>query len=524
MDEDEQLEHKRDLRRKFKNWTVRLVMLAAVIGLAYWSIQTYSVWIQNKLSFTTQRLEGEIQQVGLAVRMREAQNLLLADRLDMASEIFQEIASADPNYPGLDAALKEVDKLQSLSTKYVAALQQVQEDNLEAAMSQFKEIAAIEPNYKDVGSRIKDIESRISLEGMFAKAEQSYQAEDWAKAADQYEVIRITDPLYKTDMIDQRLYLSYVNAAVDLLNSASDSMENLDSAEAYFRKALALRPQDSAVQAQRELARDKFTRSLALSYVSGAQKALQGKADSLVALKIAQFYFQKASDLRPNDSDIQSQEKLAQQYLQAQDEFDLGNWDQVVTTLEEIYQQDPNYAQGTGRQTLYEAYLARGQTLMVIGEYEQALSDFQHAAILAKESDTPLLRLYNAQIKIAEAQGVLGDYTESALLYQDVLENLNLNKDRLNGYPKLGVNLEQANKYINAKVYKSAFKLYREYAPQALVVYANLVNYVVQDGDYLPALANHFNTTISAILAANNLTITSHINVGDHLVIPKGKP
>lgn len=524
MDEDEQVEHKREIRRKIKNWTVRVIMLAAVIGLAYWGVQTYSGWIQHKLSITTQKVEGEVQKVSQAVRMREGQNLLLAGRLDMASEVFQEIASVDPNYPGLAAALEEVNKQQSLDTKYTNALQQVEENNFETAMSLFKEIAAVEPNYKDVAGRIKDIESRISLEGMFASAEQSYEAEDWAKAAGQYEIIRITDPLFKTDMIDQRLYLSYVNAAVDLLNSENDSMENLDSAEAYFRKALALRPQDPAVQAQRELARDKFTKSLALSYVSGAQKALQGQADSLVALKIAQFYFQKALDLRPNDPNVQVQGNLAQLYLQAQDEFEQGNWDQVITSLEEIYQQDPNYAQGTSRQTLYEAYLAHGQNLMVVGEYEQALSDFQHAAILAKETDTPLLRLYNAQIKIAEAQGVLGDYNEAVLLYQDVMENLNLSKDRLNGYPQLGSNLEQANKYINAKIYKSAFKIYREYAPQALVVYANLVNYVVQDGDYLPALANHFNTTISAILAANNLAITSHINVGDHLVIPKGKP
>jgi tetratricopeptide (TPR) repeat protein len=523
MDADELVERRREKSRKLKTWTVRLLALVVIVGLGYWGIQTYSGWIQRQLSSTSQTLEGELQKVSLSIRMREGQNLLEAGRLDLAAQVFQEVASADPNYPGLAAALDQVNNLQGLEAKYVSAVKQVEENNLESAMSLFKEIAAVAPGYKDVASQIKQLESRISLEDMFANAEKSYQAEEWAKAATQYETIRITDPLYKTDLIDQRLYLSYVNAAVDLLNSQNDSMENLENAEAYFRKALTLRPQDAAVQAQRELSREKFTKSLAHSYVSAAQKALQDQADSLIALKVAQYYFQKALELRPNDPDIQNQEMMSHLFIQAQAEFEQGNWDQVITLMEEIHQQDPNYAVGTARQTLFEAYLARGQAEMVTGEYELALADFQRAALLAKEVENALLQLYNAQIKIAEAQGVLGDYTAAVLLYQEVLENLNLSKDRLNGDPELSADLDLAAQYVRAKNDKAAFKVYRENASQALVIYGNLVNYVVQDGDYLPALANHFDTTISVILAANNLSSASHISAGDRLIIPKGK-
>jgi LysM repeat protein len=46
--------------------------------------------------------------------------------------------------------------------------------------------------------------------------------------------------------------------------------------------------------------------------------------------------------------------------------------------------------------------------------------------------------------------------------------------------------------------------------------------YVVKDGDYLIGIARTLGTSLSALLAANGLTISSVVHPGDHLVVPAG--
>jgi membrane-bound lytic murein transglycosylase D len=45
--------------------------------------------------------------------------------------------------------------------------------------------------------------------------------------------------------------------------------------------------------------------------------------------------------------------------------------------------------------------------------------------------------------------------------------------------------------------------------------------YIVRSGDTLNTIAVRFNVTVPAIIAANNLSITNEIRVGQQLVIPK---
>ncbi len=55
-------------------------------------------------------------------------------------------------------------------------------------------------------------------------------------------------------------------------------------------------------------------------------------------------------------------------------------------------------------------------------------------------------------------------------------------------------------------------------------VSAQTTAYTVQPGDSLTAIANRFNTTVSALAAANNLTVTTRLLVGQRLVIPIAAP
>jgi tetratricopeptide (TPR) repeat protein len=295
----------------------------------------------------------------------------------------------------------------------------------------------------------------------------------------------------------------------------------------YFRKALALRPQDPLLEKEREQVRQKFAANLSSSYVQSAQEALKNQADSIEALKTAEKYFQKALDVQKDNEKVQVQFQLVQVYLQAQEDFTKGLWDQVIKALEEVYLKDPDYALGTARQTLYEAYIARGQNSMTAAKYRLALEDFERGAVLAEESSAPLLRVFNAQTKIAWAQGSLGNYEEAAQIFRNVFDSLSLVDSGLNQDEKLMALLAKSDKYLKLKNYKMAYQTFNQTAPIALIHYASMIDYVIQSGDYLPMIANRYNTTISAILQANNLSlmnISSLLTPGSTLVIPKANP
>ena len=362
---------------------------------------------------------------------------------------------------------------------------------------------------------------------MLAKAETAYKAKDWEKAITDYETIRIADPSYQTDLVEQRLLDAYLNAATNAMNANGTDVKNLQVAEIYYRKALALRPQDPLLEKEREQARQKFADNLASVYVLAAQEALKDQADSIDALKTAEGYFQKALDIQNDNTKVQVQIQLAQVYLQAQDDFANGSWDLVIKALEEVYLKDPFYALGTARQTLYEAYIARGQDEMTSGKYNLALDDFERAAVLAADSAEPSLRVFNAQTKIAWAQGSLGNYQEATQIYQNVFNSLGIVDTGLRQDASLNTLLTKAESYVKNKNYKLSYQIYNQTSPIALTHYASKINYEIQPGDYLPMIANRYNTTISAILQANNMSlmsISAQLTPGTTLVIPTVKP
>ena len=524
MDQDEVEEQQLLKRERLKKWSIRLAILVGVCGLIFLGLRIYSGWLQQRWSSANQVFEDEVQQVELAIKFRQAQNLLLTDHNGEAAALFQEIASTNPGYPGITQALQQSGSLAALEKKYNRAIELVSSNNYLSALTLFQEIEAENQYFKDVSVQIPDLERLIFLSDTLEKAEQAFEASDWKAAISAYESIRITDPDYTTELIEQRLYESYLNTGIDILNASKGNFEDLDSAESYFQKALSLKPQDTGLQEEREEARDKYRRRLSGSYTNAAQVILRDQAGSIAALQTAEKYLQKALEIHPNDLATRAQIEQVQNLIQAQRDLAAGFWDQVIAGLEPVYVLEPDYADGIARQTLYEAYIARGDSLMVEGKLEEALRDFQRASILAEENAVPGLRFSLAQAKVAEAQGVLENYDEAVLLFRTILEEAQVNE------ADLKTSADIASKYVRAKAYavkgrsELAFEVYREIVPLILVSNVPELTYVVQSGDYLTSLANQFSTTIQAIALANNLPVSDLLRVGDNLVIPGLEP
>ncbi|MGW8250766.1 MAG: LysM peptidoglycan-binding domain-containing protein [Anaerolineales bacterium] len=523
VDDDEREDIAAEKRQRLRKNLLRLVFLALLFVAILWGVLTYSTWIQNQLLAASNRLDSQVRTIEMAAKFRNGQNLMVAGRVDEALVLFEEIAAVDKQYPGLEQAMQHVNQQLDLEAKYFQAMQFLDRNDLPAALAVFESITSIDPYYKDVAIRTDEINNQFFLADLYNQADRAYQQKQWEQAASGYETIRAINQQYKQEQIEGRLLDSYLQAADSLLAAQSDSFEALESAEGYYRKALALRPQDEQVLQERERTRAIFREGLSEKYVQAALAALGGETDSIKALEVAEEYFRKAFALTPDNPDVQAQYDLAQRYLQAQDDFNQGNYDAVIESLGVLYQDDPNYASGTARQTLYEAHIARGNYLMASGEYLLALNDFQRASAIAENNPESLLSIYSAKIKVGEAFGALTNYEDAVFVYEDALELVDLSLITDKEFEPTREKLAEADHLAEIRYYRQAYKLYKDAAPKVLTSFSALTH-IVENEDYLTSLANRYHTTVEAIVKVNNLISPKQIQAGQELIIPGTLP
>jgi tetratricopeptide (TPR) repeat protein len=510
-------------RLQLRKSLYRLGFLVLIFAVTVWGFVTYSAWIQDQLVVASKRFDSEVRTIEMAAKFRNGQNLVVAGRVDEALVLFQEIAKVDNKYPGLEQAMQQANQMQDLEEKYSQAMQFVDSNDLPDALAVLESISSIDPYYKDVAVQIDEINNQFFLADLYTQADRAYQQKDWEQAVSGYETIRAINPQYKHEQIEGRLLDSYLQAAASLLAAESNSFEALESAEVYYRKALALRPQDENVLLERERTRQVFRDSLSENYVEAALAALGGETDSIKALQVAEEYFRKAFALTPDNPDVQSQYELAQRYLLAQDDFTKGNYDAVIESLGVLYQDNPNYASGTARQTLFEAHIARGNYYMASGEYLLALNDFQRAAAIAENNPESLLSIYSAKIKVGEAYGALTNYEDAVFVYEDAMDLIDLSLITDKEFEPTRAKLADADHLAEIRYYRQAFKLYKDAAPKVLTSFSALTH-IVENEDYLTSLANRYHTTVEAIVKVNNLISPKQIQAGQELIIPGTLP
>jgi hypothetical protein len=110
-------------------------------------------------------------------------------------------------------------------------------------------------------------------------------------------------------------------------------------------------------------------------------------------------------------------------------------------------------------------------------------------------------------------------YEDAVLLYRTAIDNAQLTDADLKQRPELVSKLNQADGYVRARSYRSAFRIYKDQSRKILFIFPQ-VTYQVASGDYLTMIASRYNTTVDAILQANNLGSNKKITLGQELVIP----
>jgi len=519
VDEYEKVENKSVALMKYGRWAILGIIVIGVVAALLWGLDSYSSQIQTQLGDVRQNFADDVTAIELTVKFNDAQNYLNAGRPQEALHLLETIGGQSSDYPGLEQLRAEAQKTIDLENKYQAAVQLVDDGNLSEAMKAFQEIQDSQAGYKDVSLQIQDLENAMILNDLFSQAQKDYDEGDWISAITSYESLRSIAPKYESDLVEDRLIESYINAARAELDVEALSSEVLILADQYFRKALALRPMDADILAAQDQALSAFKDRLFLSYLETARAALVDNEDSLDALTIANAYYDLALDLRPDDPDVVLERQLASSYLNAQQNFVDGEWDTVIDNLELVYEQEKEYAGGTAKQTLYDAYMRRGRRAITNGEYEAAIEDFQRASEIAGDSPEAILQVYWALIEMADVYGILGEYEKADNLYNHAVEWIGLREILQDTSPDLIVLLDEAERYTGIEWFRTAYRLYARVLPAEDLIYS-AVYHEVQEGDYLTQLASKYRTTVEAILSANEISDPGDIRTGQRILIP----
>jgi hypothetical protein len=121
---------------------------------------------------------------------------------------------------------------------------------------------------------------------------------------------------------------------------------------------------------------------------------------------------------------------------------------------------------------------------------------------------------------IAEAQGLLNHFQEAVFIYQDALNTIGL-RNRIAGLQNsLTDTLTYAESSSNAGDYQSAFYAYRNLIRKRVGAFDQTTKITVKSGDYLSMLARRYNTTVAAILSANNMNNQPRLSPNTELIIP----
>jgi tetratricopeptide (TPR) repeat protein len=518
IDQDEISDQHAQRRARLSRIVVRTGMLVGFVLLVAFGIRTYSGWIRTQVQSAQFVLEQQAQQLELGVRYNNARSLVVANRPLEAQQLVDQIRAENPDYPNLDELQVQINQIKSIEEQYLQAVKLV-EVNDPAALSELRALQASYPGYKDVPQLIENLERNSLLAELYMQGNVAYQEAEWDAAIPAYERILSIDPTYRSGEVEPRLFESYLAAGEQMLTNPEGGIEDFDLANNYFRAALALRPQDITALEKQAEAQKKFADLQISEYVNQAGDLLRSQGDSLTALEDAETLFSEALRIRPNDPELLLEVDMARSFLAAIQEFEKGNWNLVIGNLETVVQQDPEYAVGTAQQALYEAYIGRGDSWLAVGDYYAALSDYEQAAFLAEQSSNALILLMQAQIKLAEIRGLLGEFENAVLLYQSVVDQLRYDLNQNLDNQRVLSLLDSAETYSRNRNYSLAYQRYREAMTNPSELFT-FVEYEVKEGDYIASIANRFNTTIEAIANASKIENPNQILSGQKLVIP----
>jgi len=507
--------HKKVENTKKAKVTLKMSAFAIASTVFVLIVFLFSYYYLNKMG-STQHLAVETAQLNSL--NSQAEELLLVGQPQAAAEIIEMLRLINPDYENLEALTLRADDLLRLEDKYQTALELISEENESEALAILNEIKEEQPGLWDVSQQMALIEASLQITAYLEEGSAAYQAEDWDQVISAYENALLLDPKLDDPLVTEQLLKGYLNKIISLLQNENTSINDVENAETYYRKAVALIPQSREYASERGNLQEVSSNLLELKFTQTAKSTLADNDQTVSTIANAVTYLEKAANIDPNNTALQLDLQNAEYYQIAFQDFIEMNWSQAISKLDQILSVDSNYADGNASILLFEAYYALGKQYYTSGFYQDALYNLEQAEILTWNDTDNLTKLFNVQVLIGDTFGEMHDYQNADSYYRYALNAIEV-YSRLAENPDATLKFSKAVYLTDVGDYEDAFTAYQEVLESIDVIYT-VSEIEISDGVCLAFFADENLSTMDAVIEENNLTNSVVITFGRPLLVP----
>jgi len=505
--------------RKTRKATINLTIFAIVGTL----IVLVTFFISTNYFTTIFASERSDQETAQLIRLdAQAQQLLVVGKPRPAAEILDRIRAIDDDYENLSSLTEQTYELLQLEIKYQTALSLVAENKADEALVLFQEIEAERPGLWDVSQQIIAIDKTNQIEAYLAEGESAYANEVWGQVISAYENALTLDPTINDPDITEQLVRGYLNEIIRLLQDETTTIEDIERAEQYYRKAVALIPQSRTFANERQDLQEASGNLLEVKFLQIAKENLADINQTRASISRAVSFLRRAQNINSRNTALQQDVRNAERYQIAFNNFIEMEWVAAISNLSELLSADPNYAGGNASVLLFESYYALGSQYSSASLHQDALNNFEQAEILVFENRENLMRLFQVQTRIGDTLGRLNDY-ENAVSYYQFAFNMIEFQQMVSSFSNLAVQFTEANNQAANGNYEAAFNTFQDVLEGVDVVYS-ISEIEVGDGICLALFASEHQSTMEAIIEANDLPRNMVVTFGQTLNVPMIAP
>ena len=507
--------NKKTEKHQKRRVTFKMSVFAIVATLIVMIVFFFSYYFLSDIA-TNKQLGPQIAQ--LNALNDQAEYLLLAGQPQPVVEIIERIRAINPKFENLPELASRTDELLRLEAKYQTASNLVTENEIYEALVIYKEIETEKPGMWDVSHQIASLETSIYIANFLKEGNAAFQEEKWDQVINAYESALMLDPNLVDPFMKEQLLKGYLNQIIIILQDENATIENIENAEQYYRKAVAIIPQNKAFANERGNLQAVSTNLLELKYTQIANANLADKNQTVTSISKAVSYMRKAANIDPENMALQIDMNNAEYYQMTFQHFIEMNWVQTITELKQVLSVDSNYANGNASLLLFEAYYALGKQYYSSGFYLDALENLEQAEILAKDDPDNLMKLFQVQVLIGDTFGKINDYQNAVSYYQYVV-NIIQGLPGITNFRDIAIKISDAKILVANKNYQDAFSAFKDILNGIDVIYS-ISEIEISSGVCLALFANENLSTVDAILEANNLPKTMVITFGRKLEVP----
>ncbi|MBN2228163.1 MAG: hypothetical protein JW779_01145, partial [Candidatus Thorarchaeota archaeon] len=402
---------------KVRNTRIRNVISASIIifmiiligYLIYSSFANFRQTLSEQLTNNQQEIQTQ-QETAIESLVLQAQTLLDSQNLTLARDIIEEIEQLNPedqSIPSLRATESYISELDEL---YTEAQAEQTEGNLDQALTLYEQIAGEFPNFRDVNLQITAIEQQLLIQEKLQLAQEAYQNQVWATVILEYEGAIALDNSLLDDNIKSELVNSYIKSIVQLIDKEDTTIDDIELAETYYKRSLALIPQSKAFEDERKTLDTLILNLLVVKYLEYADTLIDQKPFDEASIKVALKYLNSAYRLNPENTSLENEVKKTEYYYTGVQNFYGLDWSQCISTLELLREMDSEFGNQVASYLLYEAYMAYGTQRASYGLYLDAKHNFEEAEFLVWDQIGTPTRIFYTQLEIAYSAGKSHSY------------------------------------------------------------------------------------------------------------------